>query len=344
MSVVPSAMIFDDHDMIDDWNTSQSWLDEIRRHPWWEQHVTAGLMSYWVYQHLGNLSPDEIRAEGMLDRFVKAGDATDALTAWAHDTNTREPGKGGYRFSYWRELGPVRLVVVDCRQSRELDPAARRMISTTDWDWVVAHADVACDHLVLATSVPVVMPGGMHDIEQWSERVAGGAWGRLFARLGELVRQAVDLEDWSAFHRSFVDFMDLLQRVSTRHPESPHEPPSTVLILSGDVHFSYRARADFVVDDGQPAPTSRIHQLVNSPIRNVLDARSRRALRLGISPVGSIVGRALRRATGARRHPARWTIEDGPFFANHVCEVTFTGPDARMVLERADADADGRRG
>ena len=85
LSVVPSAMIFDDHDMIDDWNTSSSWLDDIRRQPWWKDHVIGGLMSYWVYQHLGNLSPDEIRAEGMLDTFVELGDATAALTAWAEE-------------------------------------------------------------------------------------------------------------------------------------------------------------------------------------------------------------------------------------------------------------------
>jgi hypothetical protein len=342
LSVVPSTMIFDDHDMIDDWNTSLSWLEEIRQHRWWEEHVTAGLMSYWVYQHLGNLSPDEIRAEGMLARFVKAGDATAALTAWAHDTNTREPGSGGYRFSYWRSLGAVQLVVIDCRQSRVLEPDARRMISADDWEWVIGHADVECDHLVLATSVPVVMPGGMHDLEQWNERVATGAWGRPFARVAEFVRQAVDLEDWSAFHRSFAAFMELLQRVSTRNPASGHDPPATVLVLSGDVHFSYRARATFVVESDQPSPSSRVHQLVNSPIRNVLDSRSRRALRLGISPVGSLIGRALRRASGARRHPARWTVEDGPFFANHVCVVEFDGREARMVLERADAEDDGR--
>jgi hypothetical protein len=207
---------------------------------------------------------------------------------------------------------------------------------------VVGHADVECDHLVLATSFPVVMPGGMHDIEQWSERVATGAWGRTLSGLGEFARQAVDLEDWSAFHRSFADFMDLLQRVSTRNAESGHDPPATVLVLSGDVHFSYRATAKFVVEPDQPSPSSRVHQLVNSPIRNVLDSRSRRALRLGISPVGSLIGRALRRASGARRHPARWTVEDGPFFANHICAVEFDGREARMVLERADADGDGR--
>jgi hypothetical protein len=341
LSVVPSAMIFDDHDMIDDWNTSKTWLEEVQRHPWWREHVTGGLMSYWVYQHLGNLSPDEIRAEGMLARFVEAGDATEALTAWADDTNTRLPGSGGYRFSYWRQLGTVRLVVIDCRQSRVLEPGARRMIDEEDWAWVVDHADVECDHLMLATSVPVVLPGGMHDLEQWDERVANGAWGRPFARVAEFVRQAVDLEDWSAFHASYADFMDLLQAVATKRGADRREPPATVLVLSGDVHFSYRAQATFLVGTDEPAPVSRVHQLVNSPIRNVLNTRSRRAIRLGLSPIGALVGRALRRASGARRHPARWQIEDGPFFANHVCRVEFSGRQARMVLERAESDDDG---
>ena len=79
LSTVPSAMIFDDHDMIDDWNISQSWLDDIRREPWWEQHVVEGMMSYWVYQHLGNLSPATIEAEGMLASLVEAGDGTELL-------------------------------------------------------------------------------------------------------------------------------------------------------------------------------------------------------------------------------------------------------------------------
>jgi hypothetical protein len=233
-------------------------------------------------------------------------------------------------------------VVIDCRQSRVLDPGARRMIDEEDWAWVVAHADVDCDHLMLATSVPVVMPGGIHDLEQWDERVANGAWGRPFARVAEFVRQAVDLEDWSAFQASFVAFMELLQTVATKRTAAAPEPPATVLVLSGDVHFSYRAQAAFLVGSDEPAPSSRVHQLVNSPIRNVLNTRSRRVLRLGMSPIGALVGRVLRRASGARRHPARWTIKDGPFFANHVCQVEFNGREARMALERAESDEEGR--
>ena len=30
-------MIFDDHDVIDDWNTSAAWLAEMRATPWWQR-------------------------------------------------------------------------------------------------------------------------------------------------------------------------------------------------------------------------------------------------------------------------------------------------------------------
>ena len=55
LSTVSTAMIFDDHDVHDDWNISQAWLEEARAHEWWNEHIKAALASYWVYQHLGNL-------------------------------------------------------------------------------------------------------------------------------------------------------------------------------------------------------------------------------------------------------------------------------------------------
>ena len=57
LSTVPTAMIWDDHDMADDWNISRPWVEEIRRQPWWEARAVGGIMSYWIYQHLGNLAP-----------------------------------------------------------------------------------------------------------------------------------------------------------------------------------------------------------------------------------------------------------------------------------------------
>ena len=35
LSTLPSAMIFDDHDIRDDWNTSYAWRQEIEQTSWW---------------------------------------------------------------------------------------------------------------------------------------------------------------------------------------------------------------------------------------------------------------------------------------------------------------------
>ena len=73
LSTVPTAMIFDDHDIRDDWNASLDWKREMEATSWWHERIVAGLASYWVYQHLGNLSPRE-RAEDELWQRIVAHD------------------------------------------------------------------------------------------------------------------------------------------------------------------------------------------------------------------------------------------------------------------------------
>ena len=98
-STVGVAMIFDDHDVHDDWNTSIAWLEEMRAQAWWQERIEAALCSYWVYQHLGNLSPRRARARtsccsrcseaedaGPLLRRIRAGAPTTAATAAAGAT------------------------------------------------------------------------------------------------------------------------------------------------------------------------------------------------------------------------------------------------------------------
>ena len=72
LSTVPSAMIFDDHDVRDDWNTSQDWRQEMEATSWWHGRIVAALGSYWVHQHLGNLSVAE-RAEDLRGHAVEEG-------------------------------------------------------------------------------------------------------------------------------------------------------------------------------------------------------------------------------------------------------------------------------
>ncbi len=342
LSVVPSVMIFDDHDMVDDWNISQAWVDDIRRHRWWHDHVIGGVMAYWIYQHLGNLGPDDIRRDGMLDDCVLAGDATDLLREWAMRSEKCTPVPGGYRFSYCRDLGRTRLIVIDCRNGRVLEPGNRLMVGDDEWAWVRERAMGECDHLLIATSVPVLMPGGLHELEVWNEAVCDGAWGTRFASVGERIRRAIDLEDWPAFRRSFDRFVDLLRDVATPDRPDGARPPSTISILSGDVHFTYGVEGHFDPDPARPAPVSAVHQLVCSPMRNALVHRERAVIRAAVSTPGRVLGSLLRRLVRAPRPALRWDRTPTILFNNAMARLEISGQQAEVELHNSGDEADRR--
>ncbi|MEO5841722.1 MAG: alkaline phosphatase family protein [Acidimicrobiales bacterium] len=334
-SVVPSAMIFDDHDMIDDWNISASWVRDIRREPWWRKHVVGGLVSYWVYQHLGNLSPAEIRDEGMLEAISAVDDGGQLLREWAEQSEAFTPVPGGYRFSYFRDLGRVRLVVIDCRNGRVLERGHRSMLDPDEAAWVAAHCRGDVDHLLIATSLPVFVTGALHDLQVWNEAICDGAWGRPGAWIGERLRRGLDLEDWPAFIRSFDEFGALIAELGSGQ-NGP--APATISILSGDIHFSYVAAVHFPEHAGV---TSHVHQLVSSPIRNALIPRERAAIRFALSRTGKWIARGLRRGTRRRHTELSWEMTHGPIFANVLGGATFEGRLARVIVEQARATDDG---
>ena len=328
LSVVPSSMIFDDHDMIDDWNISEAWVEDTRHEPWWEEHIVGGLVSYWIYQHLGNQSPEQIDSEGILAKLLESDDAGGVLRRWALKSEEFTPVPGGYPFSYSRHLGDgVHLVVMDSRNGRVLTPGARSMLDDDEWAFVADECREPCRHLVIATSLPMFVPGGLHGIQQWNEAVCDGAWGRPFAWLGEKLRRALDMEDWAAFDRSFRQMEDLIAEIATG-PDAP----STISILGGDIHFSYAAELELRNGDRL---TSGVHQLVCSPIRNILPRRDRRVLRFAASRPGRWLADHLQR--WVRRPPSRfsWELEDDPLFANTMGSLTFEGERATVQFERA---------
>ena len=173
LSTVPSVMIFDDHEVIDDWNTSASWRAEMRGRDWWAERIRSGLASYWVYQHLGNLSPDEIAEDPLYAKVVAAEDATDVLREFgervdreadeAHDAERWRAVQ--YQWSYSLDLGRTRLVMLDNRCSRVLEPGARAMLAPGEWSWFLDRAHGVYDHLVVGTSLPWLLPPGLHHVE-----------------------------------------------------------------------------------------------------------------------------------------------------------------------------------
>src|SRR5919201_3739474 len=211
LSTVSTAMIFDDHDVHDDWNISEAWLREMRRHEWWNRHILGALATYWVYQHLGNLAPGAHEDDELLARVKEAEDAEQILERFARQADR---ATSGTRWSYCRDLGRTRLVVVDSRAGRVLEEGHRSMLDDEEWTWVEQHISGDFDHLMVATSLPWLLGHGMHYVEAWSEAVAGGAWGSRLAPLGERVRRGADLEHWPPFHESFARPTELLRQVA----------------------------------------------------------------------------------------------------------------------------------
>ena len=219
LSTVPSAMIFDDHELSDDWNISESWADDMRAEPWWTERVVAGFTSYWLYQHLGNLSPPDLERDELYRRVREVEDGGPLLRELAlRQLETTD----GTRWSYARRIGGVRMIVIDSRAGRVLHDGVREMVDDEEWEFVAGEARRDADHLLLATSVPYLLGGGIHDLQVWNERVCGGRWGRLAARLGEKLRRAVDLDHWASFQSSFRKLAALLEELE--QPETGAVP------------------------------------------------------------------------------------------------------------------------
>jgi hypothetical protein len=328
LSVVPSAMIFDDHDVHDDWNTSAAWRRDFGAKPWWRDRIDGAYMSYWLYQHLGNLSPDDLARSELWRDVRKSPDAAAVLRDLARRA---DESPGGVRWSYRRTFGKVRLVVIDARSDRVLGQS-RQMVSDSEWQWVTESVAGDWDHVVLATSLPVLLSRGIHDVEAWNEAVCAGAWGQRFAPIGERIRRAGDLEHWAAFGHSFTLFERLLTGLARG---ADGEPPATVTVLGGDVHHSYLA--EVARPDGVTSPTA-IYQLVCSPIHNLLPDNFRELQRIVTSRAGAMIGATLARLARVPAPQLRWRITKGPWFPNMLAALDFDGRHARVRFDRSASD------
>jgi hypothetical protein len=356
LSTLPSAMIFDDHDIRDDWNTSRVWREQMDRLPWWRKRIVGGLGSYWVYQHLGNLSPHE-RAEDELWAKVREagreGDAGEVIDEFAQRTDD-DPAVT--RWSYSRDLGGSRFIVLDSRCARMLDEGDRRILDEQEMRWFDSLMTGGFDHVFVASSLPFLLPMGLHHLEAWNEAVVGGAWGRRFSSLGERIRQGVDLEHWAAFQQSFQRVARMTQEVA--HGERG-EPPATVTFVGGDVHHSYLAEVDLERDAGRrrrrrrrsrrgggseraPRPPtgassrSRVLQVVCSPIRNPLPRLVRFATAASAYGLAWPMGRLAARSARVPDPPFRWSLAEGPWFDNVIATLDLDGRRARIRWHTAD--------
>lgn len=262
---IPSLMIFDDHEITDDWNLQHSWVNSVYTNPAGRRVITNGLVAYVLCQHWGNKpAPFAVPGspEASLINVVSA-----AATAGVSPAPTAAKLLGvpigalsappcalrdlsdiatiRYDFAIGLAEGwPVRIVVLDERTAREFtetDSQAARISMTALALQLPSPTQVVPLTIVVAPA-PVL---GAELVEDFIQPLAsfllpdGAAY--------------VDFESWSAVR---ANHQDLLSRLSAYHP---------VVVLSGDVHYGFTAK----LARDQSGATTKIAQLTASAAKNV---------------------------------------------------------------------------
>jgi hypothetical protein len=206
------------------------------------------------------------------------------------------------------------------------------MLDEREWEWLERQVTGDVDHLLLATSLPLLLTPALHYLEAWNEAICAGAWGRRFTAPGERVRQRLDLEHWAAFAESFERLVGMILEVAGG---ARGAPPATITVLSGDVHHTYLARA---WPAGGSTARSLIYQAVCSPFRHPLGAGQRRAVKAAVSRPAVVATRDMARAARVAPPGLTWELVEPPTFDNSVAILTCDGRYADLRVERAGSD------
>ena len=173
LSTVPSSMIFDDHDVRDDWNTSAAWRREMQATPWWEERIIGGAVVV-----LGLPAPGQpLPADAGRGRRSTSGSARTTATpsrccASSPRRPTRRPtgtrgrsGRTGATSGGVAAAGDRLPLRADARQRRPLDGVRGRVRAGSR-----SRLAGDYDHLLVGTSLPWLLPRALHDLESWNER------------------------------------------------------------------------------------------------------------------------------------------------------------------------------
>lgn len=241
---LPSLMIFDDHDVTDDWNLTAEWESTAYGHPFSRRIIGNALLAYLACQGWGN-DPDQLREPlQSLARLLDNASESGWLDAAAQDASI-EQSLGCQCWGY-EVAGTPHLLVLDTRTRRWRN--ARRPghpSGLMDWEALSDMQQMLLDKeaVVIVTAAPMF---GVKLIEGIQ---------KLFTLAGKPL--LVDAENWMA-HRGAASVMLNIFRHS--------RTPGNFVVLSGDVHYSFAY--DLTIRDREHDRRPRIWQITSSGLKN----------------------------------------------------------------------------
>ncbi len=283
----PTYMIFDDHDVTDDWNITPAWQDAVeKKNPLGRRIVSNALAAYTVFQGWGN-DPDSFADGTVLDcieaRFAKRD--VSASTIASYETTLLAFGK-------WSFLAPTAppTLFVDSRTRRTRAPhdyefefqkslgerdylpepvALPEYIPASPQKWkgdrrdgfvpsligpaTMKHLEILLD-AVTGRRLMLVTPGPVFDLPllevgKTLVRKTTAAWKAGTFNEATSVPET-DVEAWMTNKHSFMRLMQVLKSANL----------TKVIMLSGDVHYAFSVAGAVVYDE----PKAFCFQLFNS--------------------------------------------------------------------------------
>lgn len=250
---VPTYMVFDDHDVTDDWNVGRAWRDQVHTTPLGRRIITNALVSYALFQDWGN-DPKRYRVGGPfrrlidmtsllfsadLEDFAPSPVATEALGKLLGlnqpDPETPAPE---LKWHYTIDGARHRAVVLDTRTRRRFRsrylPAGlltRQALEEQLPDPELTPMPAGIDVLVLVSQTAVVMPALATAvivplatrIEEFSSR---NKWRNL-------IGVDPDNEIWPGDDGTYEE---LLRRLAAYR---------RVVVLSGEIHWGFSAQMSY---------------------------------------------------------------------------------------------------
>lgn len=243
---VPSLMIFDDHDITDDWNLSARWEQTAYGHPLSRRIIGNALVAYLLCQAWGNQPErfDELlaqtqqllasAADGWLDsepqdRLIET---LCQFNGWGYELATEPP-----------------LVVLDTRTRRwRSERNLSRPSGLMDWEALSEFQQNILDK----PAVLIVSPAPMFGVKL-IETIQ-----RIFSWAGQPL--LVDAENWMAHRGAAHVMMNIFRHSRT---------PGNYVIVSGDVHYSFVYELHIRSRDSGP----QLWQITSSGVKNEFPRR-----------------------------------------------------------------------
>ncbi|QGW76789.1 alkaline phosphatase family protein [Pseudomonas alkylphenolica] len=244
---VPSLMIFDDHDITDDWNLSAQWEETAYGHPFSRRIIGNALLAYLLCQGWGN-DPDSCRALVHKCQVLSHSALTDQrLDAALQDELIDEV----LRFQGWQFVLPSDppLLVLDTRTRRwRSESNFNKPSGLLDWEALSELQQALLDH----PSAIIVSPAPIFGVKL-IETVQ-----RVFSWLGYPL--LVDAENWMAHRGAAQVILNIFRHSRT---------PGHYVVLSGDVHYSFVY--EVLIRHRQRSP--HLWQITSSGIKNEFPRR-----------------------------------------------------------------------